>query len=410
MLCFQRLARWVSIRFMPPKYMRQSVGIHRGFSIGHTRKHLVSAGSMAVILIAVLFTTSDAAAAPASYEFGWKVVGPAPSIFSPGNDSGRVYFAYPVTNFAWDPVEGYMMAVILVVANLTSNYVAHTVALENGKWVELHIRTPRPLDCLPNGNSATTASLVWDASDGYMLLIDDFSINLDGDCHQGYSGATSRVLTWAFENGFWNKIPDTTGPYLANGFAPDAEESAIFTYDASDGMVLDLGDCASPYYSSGEPCVAPTNQLFGFRAGVWKELTSLPGNVGPGGSFLFDPGIGKALLISNGYWTFHANSWERISPMNRPNGFFVSEAGYDPSLHALIAETGTYIECCVFFPPVSGIWIWQDGSAGFAEITAKTLNKGVACIDWSTSEAIPFDPELNGLFCQGFNGEFWAFS
>jgi hypothetical protein len=311
-------------------------------------------------------------AASSADDFAWRVILPANG--NPGFD----------TNLVFNPA-GYEMA---LATNATG--VIRTYALEDGRWVDLQVRTPQAFGCGLT-QMGFGPYLVDDARDGYMLLVDAFNYPPPCDGPRSPSASPLHVLTWKFQGGIWTQIQTQNAPFASANSPP------VVAYDSSDGYVLLYGG------DNGGSCNCETNRTWSYHDGVWTQFSG-PAPTEIPFQLLFDPALDKILLISGGYWTFHAEVWERIFPSNPPNSNLADQAGYDAALHALVV--GVITESLK-----QTIWVWRAGATGFVDITSATKNSGVVC-DTASANGVDtdYDPGLKGLICQGNNLDLWEFS
>jgi hypothetical protein len=128
----------------------------------------------------------------------------------------------------------------------------------------------------------TAVSLVWDASDGYVLAV---APDITGNYTSTITNLSSPSQTWKFLGGTWTEL------HPAN--APSSRGFAAMTYDAKDGYVLLFGGvptygfCA-PYEVTnhpGQPFYNCYNDTWKYLGGSWTNLTA---HVGPAPPRYFD--------------------------------------------------------------------------------------------------------------------------
>ncbi|MGI0129368.1 MAG: hypothetical protein ACREEC_04340 [Thermoplasmata archaeon] len=303
--------------------------------------------------VVCLFVVSGAASAMTVSSYAWKEI----------SHEGNINIAY--SNNVYDPEVG---TEVMLASPYTSNNIS-TFALENGKWVNLHVNTPQNAGYCAGFSGPM---LVYDTSDRYLLLVDAFHPYC-GDEPSATAGASSHVMLWKFEGMRWSFIPTAGGPLVSYRSSP------LVLYDLSDGYILFAG--------GDQPA-----QDWSYQGGVWNKLPAAPVTVD--NPILYDSAIGKVLMISSGYWTFHAGTWARIFPADRPNANEATSAGYDPHLQALWVQ--------ISIPnALYGDWLWKDGESGFVNITAQTQNPFLVCDAAATALNLNYDPTLKALVCQG---------
>jgi hypothetical protein len=285
--------------------------------------------------------------------------------------------------YAWDPA-GYEIGIAFTYYGENGSIFFHTYALKSGQWVELPVATPfllnvltlsGPLDPLLYG-----VSLVYDTSDGYMLLVSSLS----------WESGSSTIQTWKLQGGAWIQIPGKNAPPSLGNLPPQV------LYDASDGMAIVYGGNYC-YPTCGEF----DTEIWGFHAGVWHRLANPPVSA-RGGYIIYDPNLRQVVMFGRQVWTFHASRWARISPASYPgpysgspsSGYFsvplsLDYAFYDPALHGAITAGTTNIY---------HIEIWKDGTNRFSDITAATTNWGFDCLDTPS-----YDLALHTVICWGMN-------
>lgn len=290
------------------------------------------------------------------------------------------------TNIAWDPA-GYDMAIV------STATAVGTYALEGDHWVNLHVRTPICTGIVP--------MLVYDESDGYMLLIDAEAVGCGAGSGDSPSTAGhALVQLWRFQEGFgWVHIETVTGPRLPADCISDVGCSPGAVYDVSDGYVLLYG----PFTYGRNLSV----QTWSYHAGSWTEL---PGSGPYHGSAVmtYDPNLGKVLLAGYGWWTYQAGKWKQIFPANRPPAAEVFQFNYDPGLQSLVAST---FNSNPNDAPGPYMYLWEDGSKGFTNISSETVNSDFECA--STEANVPpasYDPLVRGLVCEGYYDGVWKFA
>jgi hypothetical protein len=152
--------------------------------------------------------------------------------------------------------------------------------------------------------------MVWDASDGYLLLFGGYT---DG----GSSGAYSYTLndTWTFLGGVWTNI--------TTSHAPPPVFVGQMAYDYNDGYVVLFG--GNVLFG------APLQDTWTFHAGAWTDISATAGTPPPPRDFasmVDDPAAGYVLLfggydistgtVYNDTWAFSNGTWTQLNPAVSP--------------------------------------------------------------------------------------------
>ncbi len=219
-------------------------------------------------------------------------------------------------------------------------------------------------------------NLVWDASDGYVLLY-------GGD----HSSAYTYSDTWTYLNGTWTNITTTvTGQ-------PPAVWAAGFAYDPSESQVVLFGG----NYKSGE-----SDWTWAYHDKVWTNLTATAGTppsnrVAPGmitdtaaGDILLFGGLASAGGVSD-TWTFDDDHWANITttsgvPADFPQASYLvnDPAGAGPLLFGQASEnvTGAAPYFAGTYEFVAGAW---------TNVTADNPNAPIVSpnFDGATAEFVP---------------------
>ena len=235
------------------------------------------------------------------------------------------------------------------------------------------------------------ASLVWDASDGYVLLFGGYT-----NYGLGYNGSYTLNDTWSFSGGAWTNITSSTTA------APSARFAPAMTYDYTDGYVVLFGGSVL----NG----APLNDTWRYHAGTWTNISSIAGTAPSARdfvSFTDDPADGYALLyggwnattatLDSDTWSFGGGVWSQIATSG-PGALRGAAMAYDTATLSVILFGGAASGFGGPFLPSSETWsysggLWTDltGSissppparylAGFTNIsTAGTLLLADGCL------------------------------
>lgn len=200
----------------------------------------------------------------------------------------------------------------------------------------------RPLDATPEPPSRSAASMVYDASHGYVLLF-------------GGVGADGNPLhdTWKWQSGVWTQLHPAT--------SPSARSGAAITFDAARGEVTLFGGEAA-----GERTGVPLNDTWSWDGSSWNEIPSGDPRPSPrfGAGFAYDPANKVDVLFGGGAgdvrsdtWIFDGRSWaqKELVQLSPPSRVWAA-IGFDPSARVLLlfgGESGPTI--------LGDSWSW-DGS------------------------------------------------
>ncbi len=187
----------------------------------------------------------------------------------------------------------------------------------DGTWSQLHPAT--------SPSARSDAGLVWDPSDGYLVLFGGINVT-DG---------VALNDTWAFENGNWIRLAPATAPAARFGFG--------FAWDPTLGGALLYGGCGSTGYFG--TCSALVNGgTWSFLGGNWTEISSAasPPN-GVGERLSLDPTTGSMVLVGapdvdgiSSTWAFGRAGWTGSNASAPPFEEF-SAIAFDPGLDGLVA-------------------------------------------------------------------------
>lgn len=293
---------------------------------------------------------------------------------------------FALTNLAWNPLAGYEMTI-----SSYNDYAFGTYAYKDGNWSDLHISVPSSF-----ANVGVGGYLLYDVKDRQMLLVEPWAPTYT--CNGKHPAIP--IPMWKEVHGAWVRVTVANGPLVStNPCFTSFRSLPNAVYDASDSMLLLYGSMP-PSTKSG---VNGTYQTWGYRAGSWTQFTG-PGPTSASAQMVYDPGLGKVLLVGEGYWTFHAGSWTRIDP--NPHPFwktidaYAGQAGYDPAIPGVVFagdvnESGTL-----------SVWLWKDGSSGIVNITSEVAGVNSAsgvleCYSYEVISALAagYDPDLSGLVC-----------
>lgn len=203
---------------------------------------------------------------------------------------------------AYDAKDGYF---VFYSGTSASDYPTNTWIFDHGSWSEDR-NLPQP----PSGGG-DSAEMVYDASDGYVVLFD---------------GAPPFILTpvtWVYSNGTWSNVTSMS-PTM-----PAARTVGSLAYDAASGqVVLFGGDCWYATVCQDQPL----NDTWTFHAGIWRNVTIrsaaqpprregaslLP--IGADGVLLFGGwGIRGTLVLLDDSWEFTNGTWRNVTNASQPH-------------------------------------------------------------------------------------------
>ncbi|MCI4317647.1 MAG: PKD domain-containing protein [Thermoplasmata archaeon] len=185
------------------------------------------------------------------------------------------------------------------------------------------------------------ASVVYDASDGYVLLFG------------GLAGTGTRHDTWKFANGTWTNLT----PSLA--VSPQGRYKAGMVYDAGDGYVLLFGGNGGNTY---------LNDTWKFHAGAWTKLSparsptpredlSMADDLADGYVLMFGGEPPLPATPRPETWTFSAGVWTNLTgtiavhPSGRETGAMTYDAsdgyvllfGGKHTANSILQDTWSYL-------------------------------------------------------------------
>jgi len=181
---------------------------------------------------------------------------------------------------AYDPG---ISAVVLVTTD-PQNFACHsyTWTFASGRWTN---RTSTTSGAPP---VTEDAGLVYDASDGYLLL------------YGGFDNCTGGVVgTWAFQNHTWRQVATVGHPSVNRWFG--------MAYDAHDGYVVLFGG----FLVNGSTGRSASHETWKYHAGVWSQVSTTNSPAGgalamlasdPASGGVIDFGGGEPPTPHNGTW------------------------------------------------------------------------------------------------------------
>jgi hypothetical protein len=189
-----------------------------------------------------------------------------------------------------------------------------------GEWANITTSSGAP-------PSARVSSMVWDGSDGYVLLYGGFACN------------TACVLgdTWTFSDGNWTNITSkVTG-------APPPVVLAGLAVDPTTGEVVLFGGART---ASGSNLSSAT---WTYHAGIWTNISSTVGATPPAlaapamatdsadGEIVMTGGQNASSVSSGWTWTFKGGTWTNESSIaGSSGGLILPTAADDPAAHGVL--------------------------------------------------------------------------
>jgi hypothetical protein len=176
-----------------------------------------------------------------------------------------------------------------------------------------------------------SASMAYDAKDGYVLLFGGFSF-------KGTTWTGSYNDTWKFAGGTWTNITPAV--------SPSPRVAGPMTYDAKDGYVVLFG--GAQYFPSSS---AVFNDTWAFSAGGWTNLTAGSSRAPSAsysrlGSMTFDSHDRYVLYYSWGQtWKFVAGRWTVPSANGRPAGTDFVGLTFDTAIRQVLEYGGQNSHC-----------------------------------------------------------------
>jgi hypothetical protein len=282
----------------------------------------------------------------------------------------------------------------------TGGVLSDTWKFASGNWTELATNATPPARSL--------AGLVYDASDGYVLMF-------------GGQGATTTYNdTWEFTGGGWTHITPVRSPPWSTGatMAYDAADNYVLlvtgafpastwtyhagrwtnltalgdrtldgaaanpiVYDSTDHYLVLFGTAHRPGNGATYPFLLP--DTWTFRGGNWSNVTGLVGtppaartmasvaDYAPGSSVLLFGGSQAWDAVSgdlNDTWSYANHSWTELFPAISPDSRTDMTGTYDPAVSADVffgGWSGTAVPPLACDPngPCGDTWLWSNGSA-----------------------------------------------
>jgi hypothetical protein len=216
------------------------------------------------------------------------------------------------------------------------------------QWTELGLSNAPP--------GRWAGSMVYDASDGYLLLFG------------GRNDTQFFNDTWSYNATGWHQITTT--------HAPSPRDSSAMIYDPSSGdVVLFGGSIGNVPVGSGSPWTS-YNDTWTYHAGVWTNITAKAGTPpsprSPEG-MTYDSAAGYAILqggglggpgpcitLYNDTWKFSDEQWSLLNALNAPPPSFIEGLAFDSAVNGTLLYQGmSYQPTCDSYS--SQVWSFLDG-------------------------------------------------
>lgn len=276
---------------------------------------------------------------------------------------------------AYDPVDDYVVLFGGGNVNPVGQY-NDTWVFSNGSWTQL----------LPNPAPAVrrSASITWDAADGYVVLF--------GGIDPGNYLFTSAQFedTWSFLHGVWtNRTAATTNATNT----PSVRWNAPMVYDPARGAVVLAGGC------NALACASSLNDTWSYLGGAWTNITATVG-YGPSvrgtESAVWYP-TDQAILLFGGSnpnqtvlgdtWELGSASWTQLSPATSPPPTGDSWMIYDNATGNIVLFGGFRYTVSPSGYAVADTWTYASSTW-----TNQSANNSVApSARWGLQQAAAFD-------------------
>lgn len=212
----------------------------------------------------------------------------------------------------------------------STGFLNDTWSFSHGKWTQLSPTASPP--------ARAAAGMVYDAHDGYILLVDGEQFRtLTVPATKTYVGADFND-SWTFNGATWTRLTPADNP--------SARDSVGITYDASLHSVVLFGGFNWTSYNLDDTWL--------YQAGAWTPLASgsngtffaLPGDRN-NPALAYDPALGVDVMFGGhtGYsyyadtWTFSNGTWS-ATYLTGPSARWGMSLAFDPSVGCLIAYGG----------------------------------------------------------------------
>ncbi|HEV2315973.1 MAG TPA: hypothetical protein VGV89_00125 [Thermoplasmata archaeon] len=240
--------------------------------------------------------------------------------------------------------------------------------------------------------SGAQGLMVWDASDGYVVLFQGFHSNVSNP-------------TWTFSRGTWSQAVSPN--------APSGRIGAVMAYDPGIRKVVLFGGATDLGAGGGDYL----NDTWTFHAGVWTNVSARsPAAPAPRAfpAMAFDP-TGNRLIVFGGTthvfcptagcpgttyqdtWAFSNNVWTALSTRGAPSPRYGAALAPDPSAKAMLLFGGAI---CVCRPTYTNATIDYNDSWTFAAGRWTALSVGHAPSPrWGST--LIYDPAIPAVLLIG---------
>ena len=286
-----------------------------------------------VVLFGGLGCSTGSSCSAAGLQDTWKFVGGAWTELLPATYPGIRYGE----EIAYDPADGYV--VLLGGAGCSSgsscipSLVQDTWTFVAGNWMPA---SPPSIPGIRLG-----AAMVYDATDGYVLLFGGYGCSTGSSCTADY-----LQDTWTFAGGEWSELSPSASPGI--------RAYASISFDWADEYVLLFGGYGC---GTGSTCTQGYLQdTWTFQGGTWSELTPA---TSPGTRFhsamAFDvaddyvvlfagwgcsTGSGCTAGVLQDTWTFVGGVWTQLTPATSPGERQSSVMAYDEAAGYVVLFSG----------------------------------------------------------------------
>lgn len=284
------------------------------------------------------------AAGPANGTGNWSLILPA------SNGSAALPAARQLQAMAYDPADGYV--VMFGGGNVNpGTQQGDTWTFSNGSWTNLNLSV--------NPEPRRSASLVWDAADGYLVLF--------GGLYPGDYLSTSAQYqdTWSFVHGAGT---NRTAAMINGTNTPSARWNAQMAYDPGRSATILFGGCTSL------ACASSLNDTWSYAGGSWTNVTANVGGAPPvrgtatmlwyppdSALFLFG-GSTPAQTVYGDTWELGAAGWGSLSPPTSPSARGDAWVIYDNSTSQVVLFGGFSYTLSPSGVAVNDTWTYANGT------------------------------------------------
>jgi hypothetical protein len=230
------------------------------------------------------------------------------------------------------------------------------------------------------------ADLVYDASDGYVLLFGGSNASsFTPLCQVGCAVAYND--TWVFRNGSWLELHIPS---------PSPRLGASIAYDAADGYVVLFG---GQEWCGTAPC-SVTSQTWTYHAGVWKQLAIPAPPARFDAPFSYDPldrsvvlfgGVLATGAVANDTWAYYGGAWFSIPTRGPPPDAYQESMTYDAADgYLLLVGTASSIQAGL---SANVSWAYR---AGHWQIVPTETSPPFLWGAW-----VAYDPQLGYVLLEG---------